>query len=129
MGLGGGHATPWSEHPDGRSFFHSCRSGTVIMMVLISSKFFNNHSPAAVAGELIFDGSLEFPAYAPIVVQTDVGVDVFSNNTSHLAVVVLNNAGTSRRAARTARYARTTERRAVLCATTSTPSISTQTIE
>jgi hypothetical protein len=38
------------------------------------------------AGELIFFGGLTFPTDMSILIPADTGVDVFSDNTSHLAV-------------------------------------------
>jgi hypothetical protein len=68
-----------------------------------------------------FVGDLTFPAYVSIVMPTDVGVDVVSDNTSHLSM--------SPPTTPHIRHERDTDWPAALSATTSTPSTTARRIE
>jgi hypothetical protein len=73
------------------------------------------------AGGLILLAALRFPADVSIVIRTDVGVDVLSDNTSHISV--------SPPTTPHSHHERDTNRRAALSAITSTPPITAHTIE
>ena len=80
------------------------------------------------AGGPTFVAGLTFPADPSIVIRADAGVDVFSDNALHFAVLPPTTPSQQMRS-RIERVRKDTDRAAPLCATTSTPSITAQTIE